>query len=550
MMRPAPLTIGRFSRRSRAALARTIHCTSRPLLLAVCASLVGCGGGSPATAPTPTEPGPAGGGADATSWGFFLYTSDFSGGLANARWSRSTGVVWQRVEPVPGTGNYDWNQLDDLVRSAQSAGISRVFVLKTGNGSAFSEPDCFQRVESAAAAGGFPDGRVLSSCPIRPEMEGAWSRMVTELVERYDGDGNRDMPGIIRDIRVDIEVENEAYSRQYWDYGTTDRALAADRYLRLLDLSYRAKQAADPDTQVVLTGLFQPNLLARCDGNPSSPGCTPAVLQNVAFTKRILSRPEIFDAVDVHVFAYYHFEPGYIDSGFQWVTDQMQQRGYQRPVYSLEWTGANMLPINFEGYTDAFRAYFPYSASFPGNAAFQAMYAGLDQPGNVLYRQWFEAEQAKEFGKLFTNLLARGVRRLVHVQYSDYYPGSDWNNVYWNWQGIIKYVGGAPIRKPSYYTYNILSQRLFGFLAVRRIGQGNVRLYEFTFPTGEPTYVLWTDGANAVVDLSQVVPRSALRVTYLVTQLDGANAPIVQPEQTVPTTAVPVGDVPVLLKGV
>jgi len=380
-------------------------------------------------------------------------------------------------------------------------------------------------------------------------MESAWSRMVTELVERYDADGDRDMPGLIGNIRVDIEVENEAANPQLWDYAETDRTLAADRYLRLLELAYQAKQVADPGTRVILTGLFQPNLLARCDGNPANPGCTPFVLQNVAFTKRILARPEIFDAVDVHFFVYYHFEPEFIDNGFQWVASQMQQRGYQRPIYSLEWTGSMMLHIT-EGYTDEFSGYFPHSADFPSIDAFQAMYVALDQPENVTYRQWFEAEQAKEFGKLFANMLALGVSRLVHVQYSDFRAGA-WDNPWWNWQGIIKYVGGGPIRKPSYYTYNILSERIFGFTAARRIEQGhNVRLYEFTFPTRGPAYVLWTDGGGAVLDLSPVVAREALRVTHLVTELDGSNGPIVQPDETVPATAVPVGDVPVLLEGV
>ena len=534
MTSPAFHAIRLFSSRLRAAVAQVVHGTRQPLLLAACSSLLA---GSPAFAQLP-----------AVEWGFFEYTRDMTGGLTNARLGRVTGLVWTLVEPVPGSGNYDWRRLDSLVKKAQTGGMNAVFVLKTGNGSSFSEPDCFQRV-SGAAAGAFPEGRELSSCPIKTEMEGSWSGMVRELVERYDGDGSRDMPGLLGNVRLDIEVENESYSEQFWDYGTPDRTLAADRYLRLLELSYQAKQVADPETQVILTGLFPPNHLARCDGNPTSPWCTPAILQNVAFTKRILARPEIFDAVDVHVFAYYHFEPGYIDAGLQWVADQMQQQGYQRPIYSLEWTGANMMPISWDGYTDEFRAYFPYSASFPTNAAFQAMYAGLDQPANVTYRKWFEAEQAKEFGKLFTNLLALGVRRLVHVQYSDYHVSAAWNNAYWNWQGIIKYVGGVPIRKPSYYTANTLSQRIFGFTAVRRIGAGDVRLYEFTFPTGEPTYVLWTDGASGVRDLSSVMARTVLRVTHVVTELDGANAPIVPPEQFVLATAVPVGDVPVLLKG-
>ena len=523
---------------------------SRLLVLAACSWFGACGSTS---SPPPTTGGgvPAGPvvpAPDTTAWGFFAYTGDLVGGLSNARWSRVTGNVWPDIEQPPGSGNYNWSVPDARVGFAQSAGLNVVFVLKAGNGSAFSEPGCFGAVQAASAAD-LPSGRALASCPIRTEMESAWSRMVTEFVERFDGDGNRDMPGLLGNVRVDIEVENEAANRQLWDYGEADRALAADRYLRLLDLAYQAKQAAHPETRVILAGLFEPNLLARCDGQPQGPGCTSLVLQNLAFSKRILGRPEIFDAVDVHFFVYYHFEPSFIDDGFDWVIGQMQGRGYQRPIYSLEWTGSMMLHVA-EGYSAEFAAYFPYSAEFPSLQDFQAMYVGLDQPENAFYRQWFEAEQAKELGKLFTNILALGVSRLVHVQYSDYRPGA-WDNPWWNWQGVIKYVGGGPVRKPSYYTYNILSERIFGFTAARRIEQGNdVRLYEFAFPTREPTHVLWTDGAEGVLDLSAAVSRPTLRLTHLVTELGATNEPIVRAEQTVPATAVPVGDVPVLLEGV
>jgi hypothetical protein len=53
-----------------------------------------------------------------------------------------------------------------------------------------------------------------------------------------------------------------------------------------------------------------------------------------------------------------------------------------------------------------------------------------------------------------------------------------------------------------------------------------------------------------VLDLSPVIARSNLRITHLVTELDAANGPIVEPEVTVPVSAVPVRDVPVLLRGV
>jgi hypothetical protein len=529
--------------------ARAVHGTARLLLLAAFSSLAACGGPSDPT-PPPGGGGPGAPDGSAVAWGFFAYTADFAGGLTGARLGRFTGILWDEVERPPGTGNYDWSSLDNRIGVAQTAGMNRVLVLKTGNGAAFSDSGCLSAVEAAAAAGGLHSGQELSSCPLKPGMESAWSRMVGEVVERYDGDGNRDMPGFLGNIRVDIQIENEAADPALWNYDEKDRAVAADRYLRLLELSYQAKQTASPATQVILAGITSPNLLARCDGNPGAPGCNSYVLQSLAFNKRILTRPQVFDAVDVHFFVYYHFEPGFIDEGLRWANGQMQQGGYQRPVYSLEWTGAVLRHVKDE-HIDEFLDYFPYGAAFPTLEDFQEMYRALDDPDNVIYREWFEAEQAKEFGKLFPNLLAGGVRRLVHVQYSDYHPGSGWDSVWWNFQGIIKYVGGVPIRKPSYYTYGILSERLSGFTGARRIAQGNdVRLYEFTFANRGPTYVLWTEGPGVVLNLSSVVSSSALRVTHMVTSLDGANQPVTQPDVTVPANAVPAGDVPVLLAGV
>ena len=500
-----------------------------------------------AAAPTESRAPIAGG----PSWGFFNYTPDFVGGLVNAQLARATAVLWASVETPPGSGVYDWSGLDGMVQSGQAAGLSGVIALKSGNGSSFSDPLCFHRVR-AAPDEAFSNGRALSSCPVMLSMEAAWGAMVKAVAERYDGDGNADMPGWDGTVRVDIQVENEAANWELWDYGETDRTLAADHYLRLLDLAYKAKRAAAPAMKVILAGLVHPNLLARCDADPGLPECAPpTVWQNLIFTKRILTRPKLFDAVDVHVFLYQHFEPSYIDEGFEWVAAQMQQLGYQRPVYCLEWTGSSMLHVASEGYADEFSAYFPYSDDFPTSEAFMAMYAALDEPQNVVYRQWFEAEQAKEFPKLFTNILAAGATRLVHVQYSDFYPESPWDHIWWNWQGVIKYLDGTPIRKPSYYTYNLVSERISGFAGAARVGPaGEVRLYEFTFPSGEPAYVFWTDGPGATVDLSSVIDHDNVRITHLVTELDAANEPVILPDQTVPAAAVPVGDVPVLLEGV
>jgi hypothetical protein len=515
-----------------------------PSIAFVLAFTFGCTGGGQVGVDAPG--GGSSGSAGPASWGFFLYTRDLVDGLSHARWGRETEVLWSKVETPPGSGSYNWNALDTAITTAQMYGISGVLVLKTGNGQAFSEPACFQAIEAAVAAGTIPpEERRHYSCPITAASESAWRRMVGELIERYDGDGDRDMPGLTGNVRVDIEVENEAADPQYWDYGVADGTAAADSYLRLLELSYQAKQAADSRTQVILSGLVHPHRLARCDVAGAS--CSAFYVRNLAFTKRILSRPDLFDAIDVHFFDYYHFDPRYIDDGYHWVADQMAQHGYRRPIFSLEWTGTIMLAIQLDGHQNEFLHYFPYAADFATVDAFSAMYMGLDQPQNVKYRRWFEAEQAKEFGKLFTNMLGLGVERLIYVRYSDY--DGNWNNVWWNWQGVIKYVAGAPIRKPSYYTYNLFADRLDGFASARSIEQTNgARLYEFTFAAKPPVYVLWSDVGDVSVDLSSLAAQ--LRVTHIVTALDAADQPVTEPEEIVPAGSVIARDVPVFLDAV
>ena len=55
---------------------------------------------------------------------------------------------------------------------------------------------------------------------------------------------------------------------------------------------------------------------------------------------------------------------------------------------------------------------------------------------------------------------------------------------------------------------------------------------------------------EVVLDLTAAIARRNVRVTHLVTELDAAGQPVIEADETVPVTAVPAGDVPVLLRGV
>src|SRR5512139_1949239 len=90
----------------------------RLALAVLCAALLPAGSSS-------ASPPPAG-----ASWGFFAYTKDFLSGLSNARWGRATTVLWAQLERPPGSGTYDWRNLDSQVKLAQKVGMNAVLVLK------------------------------------------------------------------------------------------------------------------------------------------------------------------------------------------------------------------------------------------------------------------------------------------------------------------------------------------------------------------------------------------------------------------------------------
>lgn len=499
--------------------------------------------------PIPLKPDDGGpktavGGAE---WGFFSIPTVGNplSELSHVRWSRLTALVWSRLQNVD--GSYKWEEIDGDVRQSQTANYNLVFVIKTGNNKSFSDPSCYQTVVAGSAF-----EKNLISCPLKPEFEGRWKQHITNIVERYDGDGKDDMPGLKSGFTADIQIENEAASSNYWYPNQADGKLAAASYINLLKLSYEAKQQANPGTRIILPGIIDPNQLARCTADMSSMSscANPYQKRNRDFTTEILKQPKYFDAVDVHFFDYFKFDPDYIKDGMTWVKSEMSRNGYQKPVYSLEWTGAIMMLVQSEGYVNEFAAYFPYTKELGSVAAASDVYKNLNKPENKKYREWFEAEQAREFPKMFTTMLANGVERLVHVQTRDYF-GSGWDNIWWNWQGIVRYEGTVTsprlIKKPSYYTYKMLEQKLYGFNKVEtlRLG-GGIFAYKFSFESKSPVIVAWIEGAATTVNLSLVLASDQARVTPIITDSDKTERDATV--ETFVAGVVPITDTPVFIE--
>jgi hypothetical protein len=484
-------------------------------------------------------------------WGFFSLSSKGSplAGLDNMKWSRRTGMFWRKLEDPPGSGRYNWKLMDDMVKEAQSGNYNLVFVLKTGNDRRISEPRCF-----GATSRSWSKDKHLKSCPIKPEYEPHWQRLISNVVERYDGDGKQDMPGLKKSFQLDIQIENEAGSSNFWYFNEKkDGKKAARAYIDLLKLSYEAKQSANPSTKLILAGIIHPEILARCDKQPKLRICSyDYEKRNIDFTKAVLKHPKYYDAIDIHFFNYFKFDPHFIKDGIDWVKEQMRSNGYEKPLYSLEWTGSMMMMIKKGRYLKQFMKHFEYSREIRDQKDAFNIYKDLHLAKYIKYRKWFETEQAIEFPKLFTTMLVNDVKRMIHVRFFDY-TGRGWNSIWWNWQGIIRYEGTRlnpkMIKKPSYYTYNILSQKLYGFDSCGVLHYDeDISVYKFNFRDKGPVYIAWTEGQSKIVDLSAITKNPELKISHIVTELDKANHPIHRPDELVSTGSIPVTNIPIVLE--
>ena len=158
---------------------------------------------------------------------------------AGLRWFRnygSDGIVysWRFVEPAPGV--YDWRAWDSLVLAAQQHDVN--LLASIGNG-------------VPQWANGSANWRAKpTDLYTNPMAATAFYQYVQHIVERYDGDGVDDMPGLTRPIKF-WELWNEPDLRGANGGPASQFDGTVKDYVRLSQVGYSAVKAADPGAQVV-----------------------------------------------------------------------------------------------------------------------------------------------------------------------------------------------------------------------------------------------------------------------------------------------------------
>ena len=190
-----------------------------------------------------------------------------------ARWVRSHTAVYPNFSyHETKAQNRGFAGMDGWVQVVQEAGLKPLIMLSPWSGNA--------------------TGAQTSEYVIPDEA--AYSAWVTEAVERYDGDGVDDMPGLLRPIRH-WEVDNEPdLKNSLAPKGGAARYDPAtfclpNQYARVLLLTSKAIKAADAGATVLNGGLYRPH--------------TP---QGAAYMRALFKTPGVRDAIDaVSIHAYF-----------------------------------------------------------------------------------------------------------------------------------------------------------------------------------------------------------------------------------------------------
>ncbi len=436
-------------------------------------------------------------------------------------------VIWFALEREPGV--YDWSSLDNEVKWLQALGLDITMVLVPLNifgerrqelihtiANKFAMDDYESLTSSFIAFVRSPESKTWQLYP-HDEMEPLWTAFVQAAAERYDGDGVEDMP------ELKFPVRNWHYVEEYPmpDWGSVDA------YIRTLKLTHDAITAAEPQARIILPGLagnyarmfaFADGFIADMDAglwngvrlSREQVAGSALLQQKKAGYESILREGRgFYDVVDIHL---YEEKITFMEGKIEYLQHLMDVNDYIVPIWCIEGGGPFKDPPGVE-----------------------------TKHGDPYFGSWSEQENAEFVVKMHVLAAAKGIERF-HWGLSGTSDTDYWNGP-WTVMALMTYDRQ---KKPAYFTFQLMVQKLDGFTSVQDLSFGTVRLFAFDVG-GRTVWVAWND-ASGTIDLSVALGNVKLTVTPIITQLDSGEQPVVVPPFQVQSSSVELGITPIFLE--
>lgn len=280
-----------------------------------------------------------------------------------------------------------------------------------------------------------------------PTDEEKYVAFVHAAVERYDGDGIDDMPGLKNPVK-------------YWQVGN-EPPRGLTNYAEFLKLTYDAIKESCSDCTVLIGGV---------------PGMPPVSLYLSQFDQsyipilnKVAELGKSFDIFDFHWYGNADGDYKGAEEVYNYIKQKLDALGISHGEYWITEMGA-------------------YSGDPSGEAK------------NVFSYQT-EAQQAGDYLKRFVFSLSLGIKKIFPA--FGLVEGFKHNDGYFDHTGLI-YDGeesndlGKGVKKLGYYTYKLMTEKLEGSewdnIEVISDGANNIYAYKFNRKDlGKPVYVAWKD---------------------------------------------------------
>ena len=418
-------------------------------------------------------------------------------------------ITWEEIEPEK--NQFDFSFFDLQIDELCEANVTPVVTIKSKSSWAtkISEKETYDNISTSAVPRNWDD----------------YENFIEVLINRY------------KDRVKYWQIENEIYEdSQYW-------AGSNEEYLEMLKHAYKTIKSIDLESKVVLQGFANQMFIWIDEGNEDA----------IDFFNYLMSNGEYFDVVDFHQY----FEPDGVYDIIKILKKTMDTYGYNKPIICTEAGAFDLRLISQE-------IRHVKNPSVPGNVTAEkllsipAVFSQLKKnlKGGLLKQEWIdfgiflktnkksrpilEKYQAEDLVKRVSSTLGQGVDFIEWVPMVDFKKPTLW---YFSHMGLIDANGR---KKPHFYTYKILIDKLTGFTDVEEISS-EPRIIKFDFTSKEPVYVVWGKEAETI-NMEKYFSKKEFLLTNIVTELDKNNNPIYLPSEKVQSNSVKIKRTPVFFE--
>ncbi|MDX2245281.1 MAG: T9SS type A sorting domain-containing protein [Bacteroidia bacterium] len=463
------------------------------------------------------------------------------------------GISWDLMQDSD-TAAIAFSKTDEWVKRFQKYGFEFVFYFVANAPWSYPDnPDCIDAISL-----------IPEECAPDSNHWQHWYDYVYAVVERYDGDGTEDMPGLVIPLQFYV-MEQEVYvngtgngdpseqnGQGFWEDNMHN-------LIRLHEVTYQAMKAADPSGHAKLVGsgglwfdlysdfpdypdIHGSIVHARLNGNNLGGSIYTESWDSLSYLISKLGNDGGGGKCD-----YIGWHPH-----LGWKATEQSLRFVKtfapgKPLFVDDmWSAMFTTTTPQDGFTQ-FIGGDSIEGDFPNQLIpdYPALITGTNN-GDSAVINWYNAKTAREAVKCFATTFGEGAERVCYSMTNDPNPQNPAYNLFtgpWRWTGMTGHKNTNYRMKPAAWTMKMLIEKLHDFTSVSRIAVSNnpyTRVYKFERERGTACYVAWSEAGwntqTPEIPNGETVSFNVFSDTLILTQIISLPGETTAESETITTT--------------